>query len=1409
MSTSSGEYLTKTGNAVIVQGQAVLTAAAASGWSEFILQQGGFPTTTRLLSGSSYVAWSSVVAGPSLSLVADAQDTDPTIHWIFEQMPQRSCTPGGPVTMDPNFVYERSHLRTDGCFLIETNPVPGFGLRYVIPTHGSGGSYILTTDRNDALRRGKFVVLKLTHTRAAPADPANDTSFSVIFNDADFNDLNFPGAGPREMMFAGQSSYYNNPGGVDGVKHYVPVDTLEPPFAESLRYRWNIRPGPRGSAYENTFFFQNSLPVNDGAGSVYPWLSWRTSPWLGQGRLVTLPDIGTGEAGFLLEPVTCTGPSAATTLGVQAFAEYLSSVRSLPNDAINPRLAECIEQPCIEDMHVVILGGTYVPLNAGNLIMGRATGIGYGDGSYRYLDEVDRCAVAHDKGYWTYGLRGNEAGLMACFRHVEPKTQQEARHKLFALNNLLTSGNPTPIGDQDYLQLPADLTLVPINTGVDSWKPLPGDNTHPCTGILDPSRPHGWRPHPLCTPTQIEATGSGLKMRIPRVPGDANRDGSLDRTDKDLIRHGFGSIGLIYDPRDTNQDRTIDESDIIRNTRPTANAGPLTLTVDQSLPTGAVVTLDGSASSDADLDPLSDFLSYVWTWPGGSATGVSPTVTLPLGTTRVTLTVDDGYLSTFPTDVIDVTVRDLTPPTLTRALSSQPNANGWHRTAVTVTFTCADFGGVAVPPVASRIFTAEGAGQTFTASCTDTAGLQTSLPVTVNIDMTAPTITGAASPAANAAGWYHADVTVSFTCTDALSGVDSCAPARTVSTEGTGQTCDGTVVDLAGNTASATVSGINLDKTAPAIVASRAPVANPTGWDVGDVTVSFTCSDTLSGIASCPLPAMVSTGGPHQSRSGSAVDLAGNTANAAVGGINLDKTPAGDPLVLRLAAVSGAPGGTVQARLELTQPRPIGGGSAIVSLGALTALTDLAIHGTFGDAAAAAVVRGSTLRLRTVSPSSGIGASTDLPIVTATVSVPTGAPVGTTNPLSILGAAFTAPSGALYAANLQDGLATISAASIADVSPGGALVPSGGTITITGSGVRSRNHCDREGLLRVERAGRRRQPARRDPGAGPDDARTAGDGHHSLDGTAARARRFPADGLARAGDASAPWRDGSGVPPPVLAAGDPALRAHVVGDLWLRPAERRGDPNPDHADPRDGNRAGRSVRRPVPAGGTGVPVAAGGFRHGVHGRLCAATDVFDADPVHGSIGGSGRGCRLAGAADAGRDHGAWRGHHDQRRHLPCRRSAGRDGSLYAGTDPGCGGCVSRAAVPDGSAVLVDVERARARNPAVCHATVRRDRIHHGAPSSIGPGRRAARNVSVAVGVGVSGHAERSDADRYGGVRGPAVIRQPNAPGLAACSGLDGRVLAAREAESLHANDVVVEGPDGSADVCCEGRDEEA
>jgi RHS repeat-associated protein len=158
----------------------------------------------------------------------------------------------------------------------------------------------------------------------------------------------------------------------------------------------------------------------------------------------------------------------------------------------------------------------------------------------------------------------------------------------------------------------------------------------------------------------------------------------------------------------------------------------------------------------------------------------------------------------------------------------------------------------------------------------------------VGVDNDPPTISASASPVANSAGWNNTNVTVTFTCSDATSGVASCPPAQTVTTEGADQVISGTATDNAGNTASTSLA-LKIDKTPPSITASVSPTPNAQGWNNSNVTVTFTCSDSLAGVANCPSPVSVITEGANQVISGSATDNAGNTARTSIT-LNIDKT---------------------------------------------------------------------------------------------------------------------------------------------------------------------------------------------------------------------------------------------------------------------------------------------------------------------------------------------------------------------------------------------------------------------------------------------------------------------------------------------------------------------------------------
>ncbi|MEJ5224625.1 MAG: HYR domain-containing protein, partial [Anaerolineales bacterium] len=234
---------------------------------------------------------------------------------------------------------------------------------------------------------------------------------------------------------------------------------------------------------------------------------------------------------------------------------------------------------------------------------------------------------------------------------------------------------------------------------------------------------------------------------------------------------------------------------------------------------------------------------------------------------------------------------DKTKPSASASRTPAANAFGWNNVDVTVSFSGTDgLSGIDFCS-ADQVF-GEGAGQTASGTCTDKAGNVSDAAVVenINVDKTAPTISGAPDRAPNANGWYNADVTVSFTCNDALSGVDACTAPVTLG-EGAAQSVLGSVTDKAGNSASATVSGINIDKTAPVISAALDKLPAATGWfniSTGAPTVNFTCNDALSGLdGACP-SAYTFGDGADQAYSKTIYDKAGNYASAGVSDVDVD-----------------------------------------------------------------------------------------------------------------------------------------------------------------------------------------------------------------------------------------------------------------------------------------------------------------------------------------------------------------------------------------------------------------------------------------------------------------------------------------------------------------------------------------
>ncbi len=224
----------------------------------------------------------------------------------------------------------------------------------------------------------------------------------------------------------------------------------------------------------------------------------------------------------------------------------------------------------------------------------------------------------------------------------------------------------------------------------------------------------------------------------------------------------------------------------------------------------------------------------------------------------------------------------------------------WTNQGVQVSFTCSDGGsGVDLATVTGPVtLSAEGSNQSVPGNCSDTVGNNASTSFTnIDIDKTAPTITyQGQNPSANSNGWNNTNVTLTWTCVDSLSGTVSPIATQALASEGAGQSATGKCLDNAGNSASNTQSGINIDKTPPVLTASAAtadgkPYTSGT-WTNQNVTVTFICTDALSGVAFASGPKTLSSEGANQSVTGICNDKAGNAAAPVTfGGIDIDRTP--------------------------------------------------------------------------------------------------------------------------------------------------------------------------------------------------------------------------------------------------------------------------------------------------------------------------------------------------------------------------------------------------------------------------------------------------------------------------------------------------------------------------------------
>ena len=234
------------------------------------------------------------------------------------------------------------------------------------------------------------------------------------------------------------------------------------------------------------------------------------------------------------------------------------------------------------------------------------------------------------------------------------------------------------------------------------------------------------------------------------------------------------------------------------------------------------------------------------------AAGASTTVLVPLngsGMANVVYWAVDRAGNVEPEGASELKYDNIAP-TVTHSLNPATNAADWSKADTTVTFSAKDdFSGVDAATLTGPVLVdQETVGRLVEGKADDMAGNTGTDSVTVKLDKTEPQISGMATTPPNAGGWYSGAVTVHFTCTDTLSGVAVCPDDVTLTANGTGQSVQRTATDHAGNTKSATVSGINIDSAKPAIEVKG--TENGGIYNLGDVpTPTCVATDGLSGVA--------------------------------------------------------------------------------------------------------------------------------------------------------------------------------------------------------------------------------------------------------------------------------------------------------------------------------------------------------------------------------------------------------------------------------------------------------------------------------------------------------------------------------------------------------------------------------
>ena len=161
--------------------------------------------------------------------------------------------------------------------------------------------------------------------------------------------------------------------------------------------------------------------------------------------------------------------------------------------------------------------------------------------------------------------------------------------------------------------------------------------------------------------------------------------------------------------------------------------------------------------------------------------------------------------------------------------------------------------------------------------------------VVVGNDNDQPSIISKITPQANQHGWQNQPVKIDFTCDVKEGEIKFCSDSVILSDDGSNQVVTGTVKDKSGNENTVDVV-VSIDQKKPNLEVNYSIEPNESGWFLEPVTVSYSASDSLSGVDVVPDSQIINVASESFPINTQVSDLAGNiTSYSNV--INIDLLP--------------------------------------------------------------------------------------------------------------------------------------------------------------------------------------------------------------------------------------------------------------------------------------------------------------------------------------------------------------------------------------------------------------------------------------------------------------------------------------------------------------------------------------